>query len=46
LIETVEATPDTVIKLTSGYTIIVKEDIDEIIEEVIDYQQQVKFKPE
>ncbi|MGM0370672.1 MAG: flagellar FlbD family protein [Bacillota bacterium] len=46
LIESVAATPDTVIKLTSGYTIIVKEDVDQIIDKVVDYQRKVNFKPE
>ncbi|MGM0501124.1 MAG: flagellar FlbD family protein [Bacillota bacterium] len=46
LIETVQATPDTVINLTSGYTIIVKEDVDMIIDKVLRYQRNVNFKPE
>ncbi|MBM7555346.1 flagellar protein FlbD [Halanaerobacter jeridensis] len=46
LIESVQATPDTVVKLTSGYTIIVQEDVDLIIDKVINYQRKVNFKPE
>lgn len=39
LIETVEATPDTVIKLTSGKKLVVCEDVDEIIHRVLEYRR-------
>lgn len=41
LIEMVEATPDTVITLTSGDKLIVKESVDEVIERVVAYKRQV-----
>lgn len=39
LIETVEATPDTVITLTSGKKLVVSEDVDEIIHRVMEYRR-------
>jgi len=39
LIETVEATPDTVITLTSGKKLVVSEDVDEIIRRVMEYRR-------
>lgn len=39
LIETVEATPDTVITLTSGKKLVVCEDVDEIIYRVLEYRR-------
>ena len=41
LIETVEATPDTVITLTSGKKLVVSEDVDEIIRRVMEYRRHV-----
>lgn len=41
LIETLEATPDTVIRLTTGKNVVVKESIDEIIDKIIQYKQKV-----
>jgi len=41
LIELVEATPDTMITLTNGKKILVRETLDEIISRVIAYRQQV-----
>ncbi|TCO79942.1 flagellar FlbD family protein [Marinisporobacter balticus] len=41
LIECIESTPDTVITLTTGKKIIVLEPIDEIINNIIKYKQQV-----
>jgi flagellar protein FlbD len=46
LIETVEATPDTVISLTNGKKMMVKETVDEIVERVIEYKRRVLWKPE
>lgn len=39
LIETVEATPDTVITLTTGHKFIVKESVDEVIRLVVDFRR-------
>ncbi|MCK8826308.1 flagellar FlbD family protein [Natroniella acetigena] len=46
LIETIEATPDTVITLTTNHRLIVKEDVDDIIEMIIDYKRRIRLKPE
>ncbi len=40
-IETVEATPDTVITLTNGKKYVVAEKVEEIIDKVIEYKQKV-----
>jgi len=37
----VEATPDTVITLTSGKKLVVSEDVDEIIRRVMEYRRHV-----
>jgi flagellar protein FlbD len=42
LIEHVETTPDTVITLTTGQKILVREDVDEVIRRVIDYKQRIR----
>lgn len=39
-IETVEATPDTVITLTNGKKYVVAETVEEIVDKVIKYKQQ------
>lgn len=39
LIETVEATPDTVITLTNGKKLVVSEEVDEIIRRVVEYRR-------
>ena len=41
VVESLEATPDTVLSLTSGQKLAVRETIDEVIEKVVRYQQQV-----
>ena len=41
LIETVEANPDTVISLTTGHKLVVRESVDKIIDEVIRYSARV-----
>lgn len=41
LIEFVEKTPDTVISLTTGKKIVVKESITEIVDKVIDYKRKI-----
>ena len=41
LIETIQATPDTVITLTSNKKILVKNNVDEIKEKVISYRRKI-----
>ncbi len=41
LIETVEKTPDTVIKLTTEHTIIVRESPEEIRKRIIEYNREI-----
>jgi len=41
LIETVEATPDSVITLTTGHKIIVQESVDRIISLVVEYKRKI-----
>ena len=45
LVETVEAAPDTIITLTTGRKIIVKESVDDIIRYVTAYQVAVHGEP-
>jgi flagellar protein FlbD len=40
LIETVEATPDTVITLVTGKRYVVREAVDEIIEKILDFRKK------
>ncbi len=42
LIKMLEATPDTIITLISGDTLIVKDSVDEVVRKAIDYQRQVR----
>ncbi|WZL74848.1 flagellar FlbD family protein [Clostridiaceae bacterium 35-E11] len=44
LIEFIESTPDTTITLTTGKKIIVLEPIDEIIDKIIQYKQNIFSK--
>lgn len=41
LIEVIEETPDTVIKLSNDKRIVVKEGIDEVIEKIIKYKRKI-----
>ena len=41
LIETLEATPDTVIALTNGKKLMVKEKVDEVVDKVIEYRRRI-----
>lgn len=41
LIETVEATPDTMITLTTGHKVIVQESTDEVIRLVVAYKRSI-----
>lgn len=42
LIKMLEATPDTIITLISGDTLLVKDSVDEVVRKAIDYQRQVR----
>ena len=42
LIRTVEATPDTVITLSSGHRLIVRDSVDDVIRRVIDYRREIR----
>ncbi|MCC7107050.1 MAG: flagellar FlbD family protein [Chloroflexi bacterium] len=42
LIELIEATPDTVLSLTSGTKLIVREPLDEVVALVISYRQRTR----
>ena len=41
LIETVESTPDTVIRLVNGHRYVVAEPMDEIVDLVVEYRRKV-----
>ncbi|MGH7660134.1 MAG: flagellar FlbD family protein [Vulcanimicrobiaceae bacterium] len=41
LIESVESTPDTVVTLTSGNKLIVRESLEEVTRRVIDFKRQI-----
>jgi flagellar protein FlbD len=42
LIKMIEETPDTIITLINGDTIIVRDSVDEVVRRAIDYQRQVR----
>jgi len=42
LIEFIEETPDTVITLTTGKKVIVKDSVDEIIAKILSFKKQIK----
>ncbi len=44
LIETIEATPDTVISLTTGKRLVVKENIAEVVAKIIKYRKTLGDK--
>ena len=44
LIEFLEATPDTVITLTTGKKFVLKDTVDEVIQKVIDYKRSIGIK--
>lgn len=46
LIETVEATPDTVITLTNGHKYVVREAVDEVVRRVIEFKRQQQLPPQ
>ncbi len=41
LIETLEATPDTIISMTTGKKFVAVESVDEIIEKIIEYKRKI-----
>ena len=45
LIEFVEATPDTIVTLTTGQKVIVRESIDEVIDKVIAFKKRIVNDP-
>ncbi len=42
LVKMIEATPDTIITLINGDTMIVRESVDEVVRRATDYQRQVR----
>ncbi len=42
LIEFIESTPDTVVSLTSGKKVMVREDVDEVVRRVVAYQRRLR----
>ncbi len=42
LIKMLEATPDTIITLINGDTLLVRESVEEVVERAIDYARQVR----
>ena len=44
LIETIEATPDTVVTLTTGKKFVVKEPVPEIVKRIVQYRQTIGTK--
>ena len=45
LIEQIEPTPDTVISLTTGQRIIVRESTEEIVRRIVDYRRTISHSP-
>ncbi|MGD0835212.1 MAG: flagellar FlbD family protein [Polyangia bacterium] len=45
LIATVEKTPDTMLTLTTGHHILVKQTVDEVVAEVIQYRRKITAGP-
>lgn len=43
LIESVEAAPDTIIRLTNGKSIVAKETVKEIVERIIEFKRRIHF---
>ena len=41
IIEFIESTPDTVITTTTGKKVIVKEDVDEVINKVVEFKRKI-----
>jgi flagellar protein FlbD len=45
LIETLEATPDTVVTLTNGKRLVVRETVDELVQRVVEYKRGIFAMP-
>ena len=45
LIEFVEALPDTIVTLTTGKKIIVKESVEDVVDKVVEYKRNILHKP-
>lgn len=45
LIEFVEAIPDTIVTLTTGQKIMVKESVEDVVNMVIEYKRNILHKP-
>ncbi|MFC1606765.1 flagellar FlbD family protein [Candidatus Latescibacterota bacterium] len=45
LIEFIEATPDTILTLTTGQKIIVREKVEEVVDKVIQFKRQIYQGP-
>ena len=41
LIETMESTPDTTISMTTGRKVIVKEELEKVIDKIVEYKQRI-----
>ena len=41
MIEFLEATPDTIVTLTTGRKVVAKESVDEIVDRVVDYKRRL-----
>lgn len=41
LVQEIEATPDTIITLTSGKKVMVKETVDEVLDAVLEYRRSI-----
>ena len=46
LVQEVEATPDTIITLTCGKKVMVKETVDEVMNAVLEYRRSIRLRPE
>lgn len=42
LIKTLEATPDTIVTMISGDTLIVRESVEDVVQRIIEYQRLVR----
>ena len=45
LVEFIESTPDTLLSLTTGRKIMIKEDLEAVVQMIIDYRRQARSHP-
>lgn len=45
LIETIEATPDTVLKLTTDHTFVVRENVQEVLDRIVAFRHRIQGGP-